>query len=164
MLPKWKRRWVRCSAEQGGYSYFEGDSIQYGLSKRKSKVLPVLNWLSTTPWRRIYALSRERYYLWTNFGNFLNTSRIYVWDNRWMSLDCRDNHLLNWYINIYFCCAEYTDELRFEELKTNNIVPAILLLASPTPLSLISLSLSLIQHRVGPHRKHVAVRIVAGFA
>jgi hypothetical protein len=41
----------------------------------------------------------------------------------------------NRYINIYCSCAEYTDELRFEELVTNNIVPTILLLATPTPLS-----------------------------
>jgi benzoyl-CoA reductase/2-hydroxyglutaryl-CoA dehydratase subunit BcrC/BadD/HgdB len=35
-----------------------------------------------------------------------------------LSSYCRDNHLLNRYVNIYCSCAEYTDELRFEELKT----------------------------------------------
>jgi hypothetical protein len=39
--------------------------------------------------------------------------------------------------------AQYTDALRFEELKTNSIVPAILLPATPTPhLSSISKSKS----------------------
>jgi hypothetical protein len=56
-----------------------------------------------------------------------------------MSQYCRDNHLLNWYINIYCSCAEYTDELRFEELKTNNTIacnthtsPSLSLMLRPT--------------------------------
>jgi hypothetical protein len=35
----------------------------------------------------------------------------------WDVVVCRDNHLLNCYINIYYSCTEYTDELLFEELK-----------------------------------------------
>jgi hypothetical protein len=49
VLPKWKRPWERCTAAQ--VDYFEGGNVQQ-------------------------VQSRERYYLLTNFMNFLNTLRI----------------------------------------------------------------------------------------
>jgi hypothetical protein len=50
----------------------------------------------------------------------------------WEGVICRDNYLLNWYINIHCSCTEYTKEL--EELKVARcrITTTTLLLPTPT--------------------------------